>query len=688
MTTSFPTALDNFSNPTGSDLLSATAVPHADQHANANDAIEALQAKVGIDGSADVNSIDYRVSYLEAHGGGGGSSTWGGITGTLSDQTDLQVALDGKEVAGAASSAMTAHTSASDPHPQYLTSAEGNAAYASLSHNHSGVYLEPSAIGTTVQGYNAATVVDASYVHTDSNFTAAEKTKLSGIAAGAEVNVNADWNSVEGDSQILNKPALATVATSGAYVDLIGKPTIPSAVSQLTNDSGFVTSAYHDASKQDTLVSGTSIKTVNGNSLLGSGDVVISGGSSTLTISNKTAAYTVVAGDNGKIINCTSGTFTVSLTAAATLGAGFNCWIWNTSGTATDVITIDPNASETIDTRTTINLQRGEGCQIICNGTGWEVGGQKEIRGYAENMGGAAAGGSRPTATGDGAFALGRSASASATYANAQGSASTASANYSTAIGNNSAAGGSQAVTGSGAMALGGSYASGTDSFAAAIANNTSSYGATGASGVAVGGTAKASGARGVAIGYLASALGNGAIALGGYSFGSSANANFSVAINENSVANVKGKYAFANGYSLGDQGGFQGGILSVGKSTVDATATVLTSEQTTAGTTNQLILPNNSAFAFDGIIVARQSQAQGTQAASWQVSGMIQRGANAASTTLVASTVTAISNAPGWTLALSADITNGGLSVTFTGAAATNIRTVATLRSSEVIYA
>jgi hypothetical protein len=57
------------------------------------------------------------------------------------------------------------------------------------------------------------------------------------------------------------------------------------------------------------------------------------GGSSALTIQNKTSAYTVVAGDLGTIINCTSGTFTVSLTAAATLGAGFNCWIWNTSTT-------------------------------------------------------------------------------------------------------------------------------------------------------------------------------------------------------------------------------------------------------------------------------------------------------------------------------------------------------------------
>lgn len=54
-----------------------------------------------------------------------------------------------------------------------------------------------------------------------------DKIKLNGIAAGAEVNVNADWNATEGDAQILNKPTLATVATSGSYSDLTNKPTIP-----------------------------------------------------------------------------------------------------------------------------------------------------------------------------------------------------------------------------------------------------------------------------------------------------------------------------------------------------------------------------------------------------------------------------------------------------------------------------
>ena len=56
---------------------------------------------------------------------------------------------------------------------------------------------------------------------------------------------------------------------------------VPTKTSQLTNDSGFVTDI---SGKQDKLVSGTNIKTVNGTSLLGSGNIAISGGSAEDTV--------------------------------------------------------------------------------------------------------------------------------------------------------------------------------------------------------------------------------------------------------------------------------------------------------------------------------------------------------------------------------------------------------------------
>ena len=53
---------------------------------------------------------------------------------------------------------------------------------------------------------------------------------------------------------------------------------IPTDTSDLTNNAHFVTEDYHDSTKQDTLVSGTNIKTINNQSILGSGNITISGG--------------------------------------------------------------------------------------------------------------------------------------------------------------------------------------------------------------------------------------------------------------------------------------------------------------------------------------------------------------------------------------------------------------------------
>ena len=88
-------------------------------------------------------------------------------------------------------------------------------------------------------------VQDASYVHTDNNFTNADKSKLDGIAAGAEVNIqpdwleadsssdafiknkptipaaqqNADWEASSGVTAILNKPDLSAYATDTELSD-------------------------------------------------------------------------------------------------------------------------------------------------------------------------------------------------------------------------------------------------------------------------------------------------------------------------------------------------------------------------------------------------------------------------------------------------------------------------------------
>lgn len=79
---------------------------------------------------------------------------------------------------------------------------------------------------------------DGSKVLSTNDYTTAEKNKLAGIAAGAEANVNADWNAESGDAMILNKPS------------------IPSKTSDLTNDSGFVTTTQVDTAISNALKGG------------------------------------------------------------------------------------------------------------------------------------------------------------------------------------------------------------------------------------------------------------------------------------------------------------------------------------------------------------------------------------------------------------------------------------------------
>lgn len=98
-----------------------------------------------------INNTDFATEWGTVSGG---ATAWGDISGTLANQTDLQSALNSK---------------------------------ASTSHNHDGTY---EAANANIQAHIAS-------AHAPSN---------------AEQNVNADWNSVSGDSQILNKPTLGDAA--------------------------------------------------------------------------------------------------------------------------------------------------------------------------------------------------------------------------------------------------------------------------------------------------------------------------------------------------------------------------------------------------------------------------------------------------------------------------------------------
>ena len=62
MASNFPSSLDTFTNPSSTDAMDSVSVPHATQHSDLNDAVEALQAKVGADSSAVTTSHDYKIA--------------------------------------------------------------------------------------------------------------------------------------------------------------------------------------------------------------------------------------------------------------------------------------------------------------------------------------------------------------------------------------------------------------------------------------------------------------------------------------------------------------------------------------------------------------------------------------------------------------------------------------------------
>jgi hypothetical protein len=197
-----------------------------------------------------------------------------------------------------AAPAVAAHEAANDPHPQYQTQAESDARYAT------------AAQGTDSREWSAATIgqaeAEAGTATTRRAFTAervfqaiaawwaasSAKTKLDGIAAGAEVNVNADWNASSGDAQILNKPTLGgaaalNVGTSAGTIAAGDDSRITGALSSAT-----AASTYQPLDSDLTAIAALST-TSFGRSLLTQADAAatrttIGAGTSSVAVSNAT----------------------------------------------------------------------------------------------------------------------------------------------------------------------------------------------------------------------------------------------------------------------------------------------------------------------------------------------------------------------------------------------------------------
>ena len=270
-------------------------------------------------------------------------------------------------------------------------------------------------------------------------------------------------------------------------------------------------------------------------------------------------------------------------------------------------------------------------------------------------------------ASGAGSFVMGVNSTASGAQSFAMGVNSTASGAQSFAMGINCGASNSSAV------ALGNANAS--QQYSIATGQSTASNTYTAAFGQSVASaTNSAAFGQSVASNSTSNAMGL-ANATGAYSFACGY-----------ALAAENGKFAFSAG-PLGGQGHVQTGMIVLARGTTTNTTAVLTSDNNSANAFNQLIVSTNKVIAFTGELIGKQSGS--ANIAAYTITGTLVN--NAGTVTMPTGTLTAIGTdtivldtAP----TLAADNTNKGLTVTSGAKTTTNIRWVCTLRSTENLYA
>ncbi len=179
--------------------------------------------------------------------GGGGSAAWGSITGTLSDQTDLQNALDAKTPVQTTTTGSTSTVtvavqggkiySYSTPLTSLTLSSVENSQYET------DIYFTTDTACTLSIPNTVRSIIGSTTLIGNTDYTVVIKDNNVIIGYEGYTSGSVAWNDVTG------KPTFATVATSGSYNDLSNTPTIPAAPVQSDWDVSDTSSLAYIANK-------------------------------------------------------------------------------------------------------------------------------------------------------------------------------------------------------------------------------------------------------------------------------------------------------------------------------------------------------------------------------------------------------------------------------------------------------
>ena len=464
------------------------------------------------------------------------------------------------------------------------------------------------AIGSDVQAYSSV------LANTTASYTTAEETKLSGIETGADVTDTANVTSAGAAMTANNLSDLANAGTSrtnlgvaiGSDVQAYSSVLQNTTASFLTADETkldyiSVTQAV-DLDQMETDIAALANGMVyKGNWDASSGSFPGGGSAQTgwfyyVSVAGTVGGVSFAIGDNivATTDNASTSTFAgnwskhdqtdavqavVGLTGSIAKGSLLAALNVEDGADVTDAGNVNPLVDTHLNTST---ATAGEFLSWDGSDYDWTAAGAPL---YAGNESSPFA---QPSATGTNAIAIGDSATASAARSLALGT-------FSTASGVNSVAIGYLSVASTSAIAVGKSYASGDNSFAASIDNNTASYGALGEDSVAMGKLSKAQNQYGVAIGFSALATGTGSIALGF----SRASGYQSAALNTGTTASGGAAHeaSVAIGYGATTTASYQ---IALGSQVRISGAYTLPTSDGTAGTA--LVTDGSGALSFAAV--------------------------------------------------------------------------------------